>query len=222
MLSGYIDYNEFKPEPIIPQKVGVDDVIEIFSKTETQATEVDYGYTEQKGIGQKPTLIATGEGLKKYSLPIKLHHSFCHPGQIIKDLELKAENCEIIDYFQQDNYIGKYVISKIAKNTIEQYLDTILCADLTVDLIEAPSKQDEEFKQQNKKKTQPTGELKKVETKPQKAVRNIVNKTQNFYETLTDNVLDTALRKADSYLNTVTNGVSGDIKNGVIDAIQPL
>ena len=219
MYNLYTDYNEFSEQSSTTTKVGVDDVLEIFSKTEVQATDTEYGYSEQKAIGQKATILATGEALKRYSLPIKLHHFFCDPAQIINDLKEKASNSEVINYFQADSFIGKYVISKISENMIERYQDKILCAEITVELLESPSSKDKEFKSQTKTSKQPSGNIKKVETKPQAAVRKVTEQTKSTFDLLTDEALNIALRQGDSYLNSVSNGISTDIKNGVINVI---
>lgn len=220
MLEGQVEYNkDLTPNPVLQGKIGVDEVLDILAKTEIHETETEYGYTEQKGIGSKPTIVATGEALKRYSLPMKLHVSFCNPSQIIKDLESKAKNREVFDYFQGENYIGRYVIYKIHKSTIEQYLEQIICAEISVELLESSSDDDKTYKPQTKKRKQPSGDLKKVEIKPQTPVQKVTVKTKSISESLTKEVLNAALRRGDSYINSITNKIPSEIKNGVSNVV---
>ena len=84
---------------------------QIFNRTETLEYSKEYKYIEQTSVNGKPSIIAGDENLKSFSLRIKLHYSFCNPQNIIDELEEKAENREIINYFQHGVYIGDYVIN---------------------------------------------------------------------------------------------------------------
>ena len=88
------------------------DLTEIFDRTETLNFSKEVQYTQQQGIIGKATLAAGAENLKVYPLKIRLHYSFCTPSEVIKEIEQKIADKEIIDYFQGSEYIGKYVITK--------------------------------------------------------------------------------------------------------------
>lgn len=219
MLNGYISLNQFLEKTdteITPVIIGEGDVLDIFSKTEASQTETEYGYTEVKGINTKPSLIASGEGLKHYSLPIKLHASYCRPDKIISELEDKASKREVVDYFQEDSYIGKYVINKISKNILSTYLGYTICAELNVDLVEY-YEEPEDFAPQKKVVKNPGQDLKSVlKKKLNPAVKvNTTTQSQSFFSSLTDAALDAAIRQGKSYLSEKTNGVSDDIVSAI-------
>lgn len=219
MLKGYISTNQFFEKTdtaITPVIIGEGDVLDIFSKTEASQTDTEYGYSEIKGINSKPSLIASGEGLKHYTLPIKLHASFCRPDKIIAELEEKASKREVIDYFQGDSYIGKYVINKISKNILSTYLGYTISAEIGVDLIEY-YEEPGEFTPQKKVVKNPGQDLKSViKKKLNPAVKvDTTTQSQSFFSSLTDAALDAAIRQGKSYLSEKTNGVSDDIISAV-------
>lgn len=181
-------------------KIGEFNVLDILSKVENLSTETEYGYSEQKAIGEKPSLVAKGEGLNRYSLPIKLHINYCDPDKIISGLEEIARNNEVFPYFQADNYVGEFVISKVAKNIIEQYNGKTFYAEIVVDLIEAAEKK-EGYSQQTKTSKNPTKTLKSVNSVSFVEPVNVVaSSSASFFDNLTDSALDKALRQTDNYI----------------------
>lgn len=180
-------------------KIGSVNVLDILSKVENLQTETEYGYSEQKAIGEKPTLVAKGESLRRFSLPIKLHVNFCNPDKIIAGLREKGSNNEIFSYFQGSTYIGEFVISKVAENIIEKYNGITHYAEITVDLIEAADKK-ETFSPQTKTLKNPTSNLKSVNATSFVAPVSVpVSSNLSFFDTLTDSALDKALRQANDY-----------------------
>lgn len=192
-------------------RIGENNVYEIFDKIENCETETNYGYSQQKGIGQKPVPVFTGEELKAYSLNIKLHFDYCNPDNIIARLEEKAKQQEVFSYFQGDKYIGEYVITKIAKNILSKFENVTLYAEIVVDLLEVPQDENEEFEQQTKSEVEPPADAQTVtQSKFQNAVTVAKNTAGSVFERLTDKVIDEALRNAESYVNSSIGGAIGD------------
>lgn len=192
--------------------IGETDVFEILNCAEELETSTEYGYTQQKGIGQKPVLVYTGEGLKQYSLPIKLHHSYCRPDYILEELKLKATEHEAFSYFQGEKYIGEYVITNIAEKLINTHQGVTLYAEITVDILENPNVKDEEFQQQTKTNKQIPHDAKTVSEKVSKTPVKITKDTGiDVFKKLTEKAVDTALRNANSYLSGTIGGVTGGI-----------
>ena len=190
-------------------RIGENDVTEIFRKSENADTETEYGYTEQKGIIGKPSIVATGEGLQRYSLPIKLHFQYCNPSKIIKDLKEIAKNNEIISYFQDDEYKGEFVITKIAESPKNHYKDKLLYTEITVDLLEYPIDPDEEYTQGTNPNKSWMDNL--IEDKastiaaPVKAASSVTNSMA--VQMVTDAALDFALGQVNSYISSGTGGL---------------
>lgn len=193
-------------------RIGENDVFEILDKIENCETETVYGYSQQKGIGQKPVPIYTGEELHTYSLNIKLHFDYCNPDDIIKRLKEKAEQQEVFSYFQDEKYIGEYVITKIGENVLSKYQGVILYAEIVVDLLEVPQEQEESYEQQTKTEVEPPADAQTVtQSKFQNAVTVAKNTAGSVFERLTDKVIDEALRNAESYVNSSIGGTIGGI-----------
>lgn len=192
--------------------IGETNVFDILNCAEELETSTEYGYSQQKGIGQKPVLVYTGEGLKQYSLPIKLHHSYCRPDYIIEELKLKAGAHEAFSYFQGEKYIGEYVIANIAEKLINTYQGVTLYAEITVDILESPDIEDEEFQQQTKTNNEIPADAQTVSGKvPKTPVESVKNIGSDVFNKLTDDALNSALRKANSYIDGTIGGISGGV-----------
>lgn len=199
LLGGYI-------------RIGENDVFEILDKVEEIETETNYGYSQQKGIGQKPIPVATGEELKKYSLNIKLHFEYCNPDSIIKRLKEKAEDNEIFSYFQENRYIGEFVIERIHERILNRYQGVILVAEITVDLLEYPIEFEENFEQQTKFTPSISNRVQTVSEKGLKTAIDVVKANSNsIFDTLTEKMINKALRNAESYVNATIGGTTGGI-----------
>lgn len=220
MLNGYISQNVYKNQDQEIQnelyKYGEDDVLEILEKKHQHLTENQYTYTEQKGITGKPDIIAGAESVKRYNFPVILHFSFCNPDKIIKGLEEKAKNKETFDYFDGENFLGRFVIENISTNKLSTYQGRTLSAELSVSLLEAPEDEEKEYSQQDKQNKKPQGNIKEVKPKiVQPPVKTDVMPNTGIFEKLTDSALNKALRQGESYLNMKTNGITGDIINAI-------
>lgn len=112
---------------------------QILNRSETREYTKDYKFNEHEGIGGKPEITAGNENLKRFPLKIKLHPNFCNPQKIINEIEKKAENREIINYFLGGKYIGDYVIERYHVNIIQTIKDTVFYAEVEVDLLENPA-----------------------------------------------------------------------------------
>lgn len=168
---------------------------QILNRTEVQDCTKEYKYNEQEGIGGKPSIVAGGENLRKYNLKIKLHANFCNPYSVIKQIEEKAEKKETINYFQNGEYIGDFVINRFYKNIIQTIKNAIYYAEVEIELIENPDSITE-FKQNNVKVDQITQEA--VNSKSSK-MKNFLNKTKKL---IVNNVFE----------SVVTTLQTGDIK----------
>lgn len=193
--------------------IGEENVFDILSCTEELETSTEYGYSQQKGIGQKPVLVYNGEGLKQYSLPVKLHHSYCRPDFILEQLKMKGSEREPFSYFQGEKYIGEYVIEKITEKIVNAYQGVTLYAEIIVDILEFADLEDEEFEQQTKTNVEITSDVKSVSNDIPKTPVELVKDTGNdVFKKLTDDAVNQALRTAKSYLD----GTIGEITNGSI------
>ena len=194
--------------------IGEDNVFDIFNEVEKRRDASEYGYSEQKSIGQKPVLTYTGEGLKKYSLTVMLHHSYCRPDYIIQELKAKAATGESFSYYQGQKYIGEYVITNIDIDTIDEYKNVTLCAELNVEFLECIEElEDEEYEQQTKTQVEiPEDKIKSVSNSaPMTPVEAIKANPASVFETLTESVIDKALRNAESYVNSSIGGIAGGL-----------
>lgn len=188
-------------------KIGEKDVFEIFSKIENFETETEQGYTQQKAIGRKATLVKQGEVLKSISLPIKLHASYCNPDDIITRLEEKVITGETFSFYQHEKYIGEYVVSKVHSNRLDQINGITIYAEITVDLLEDFEDADEEFQPQSKV----TPKLENIQTVQETTYKSPVDfvkkQGSNIFAKLTDKVLDNAMRTAEGYINSSIGGL---------------
>lgn len=194
------------------RRIGEVDVFEILNVVENCETETTYGYSQQKGIGRKPVLVATGEELKSFSLNIKLHFDYCNPDDILTRLKEKAKAEESFSYFQGDKYIGEFVINKIHENVLSKYEDVILYAEITVDILEYCDPDEDEYEQQDKTKKETPADVQTVtKDKYKKPVDYVKNNKEDIFSTLSDKVINKALRNAESYINSSIGGISGGI-----------
>lgn len=194
--------------------VGEENVFDILNETEDRRYNCEYGYSEQKSIGQKPVLTFTGEGLKKYNFSITLHHSFCRPDYIIQELQAKGESGEPFSYYQGQKYIGEFVINNIDINPVDEYEDVTLCAVLGIEILEYIQElDDEDYDQQTKTQVEiPENKIKSLSTSvPTTPVEAIKSNPVSVFETLTETVIDKALRNAESYINSSIGGIAGGL-----------
>lgn len=168
---------------------------QILNRSEIMDCSKEYIYNEQEGISCKSSIISGGESLMKYSLKVKLHGSFCNPAKIIKQIEEKAEKREIINYFQNGEYIGDFVINRFYKNIVQTIKQAIYYAEIEVDLLENPDSTTE-FQQNNVKAEEITVEA--VNSNSSK-MKNFLNQTQKM---IVDNIFD----------SVITTLQTGDIK----------
>lgn len=168
---------------------------QILNRSEVIDCTKEYKYNEQEGIGGKPSIVAGGENLLKYMLRVKLHGSFCKPAQVIKQIEDKAQKKEIINYFQNGEYIGDFVINRFYKNIVQTINQAIYYAEIEIDLLENPDNITE-FKQNETKAEEITTEA--VSSKSSK-MKKFLNDTKKM---IVNNIFDSA----------VTTLKTGDIK----------
>lgn len=223
-----------KTENLIASTLITDELKLLEKQAEKETHSIEISYTQQKGIGAKPSIIQAGETLQTHSLPLKLHSNFCDPDEIINKLEQRAKNKEPFQYFQGEAYEGLYVITKVLRDTISRRNDgSVICADLTVELLEVPIDEEEEFQQQKKEEKKPQSKLQKVREKlkvPEKLKKSlnlipdsIKAKGLGYLDDMSnglasealssDSLLDVALRNTQSYLNVKTNGISDELWN---------
>lgn len=126
------------------------DLQTIFDRCEAFSTQKNYKYSEQEAINGKPSIMKLGENLKRFPLSITLHSSFCDIDEVIKAIEQKAENGEVISYFRQNVYIGEYVIEAYSINMQKVYNGIPVLAELTLDLLE--TQEEKTFTEQLKTK----------------------------------------------------------------------
>lgn len=192
-------YNNFMG---ITEFIGETNVFDILNCTEQIETSSEYGYTQQKGIGQKPKLVYTGEGLKQYSLNVKLNHKYCRPDYIIEQLKAEAAAHTPFSYYQGDLYIGEYVITRVNERKTDVYKSVTLNAEITVDILECPSDASEEFEQQTKvNRSMPLDAKSVTDTTIKPPVDVAKDVAGDVFSRLTEKAVDKALRTGTSYLN---------------------
>lgn len=197
-VSNFFGKNEFGGI----QKIGKENVYDIFSKVTEFEKVIEHKYSEQAGIGGKASLTYSGEELKKYSLPIKLHASFCDPDDIIKRLEEKAELKEVFPFYLNGRYEGQYVVNKVQSRIIDTIYGATVYAQITVDLIE-DAQPDEEYEQQTITTVTFDGsDIKDSANSVKTPVEIIKNEGKNIFDKLTDKVIKEATRTADGYINS--------------------
>lgn len=189
-------------------KIGLTNVYDILQKAENLETEYSVNYAEQKGIGCKPTLCFTGEELKKYSIPLKLHAAFCNVDDIISALEQKAKEQEVFPLYRKNGFLGRFVITSVHKNIINAIDDITIYAEVSVDITEYYDDETTEYTQQAKTNdTTNFDMLSKVQKSVNKAVVKYVPKpAQNIFERLTDSAIKTAVRESEGWINSNTWG----------------
>lgn len=190
--------------------IGEFDVFEILNKAESLDTDFEQGYSEQKGIGQKPTIVASGETLKRYSIPITLHISYCNPDDIIEKLEEKVQSREIFSWYRGDIYMGEFVVNKVHK-TIEDVMDNhTIYAKITVDLLEYyDDTKEEEFEQQTLKSVSidKNAVLTETVSSYKSPVEVVKQEVDNIYAKLTDKVINDSMRTAESTIGSFIGGL---------------
>lgn len=192
-------YNDFMG---ITDFIGEENVFDIFNCVEEIETATEYGYSQQKSIGQKPVLTYTGEGLKQYTLNVLLNYKYCRPDYIIEKLKENAALELPFSYYQGDKYIGEYVITRINEKLKDTYKGVTLNAEISVDILECPVLQDEEYEQQTKTTPDISADIKSVsETGIKTPVSVIKDTAEDVFARITDIAADKALRTAGSYLN---------------------
>ena len=156
------------------------DVLQLAENIETTK---EYKYIEQKSINGKPDIFYTGENLKRYPLKVTLHNSFCNIENILSELEKYGKNQQTISYYQNNNYIGEYVIEKYNIDIEKKYLNTIIYAKLSITLLEG-----ETFEQKNKIKINYDNIEKLTQTQYKQFIKKLENIHLNSY--LTENYFD--------------------------------
>ena len=148
---------------------------QILSKAESIELTTEYKVNEHETIGGKPHISVGGEILKRYSLPLKLHASFCKPQEILEEIEYLASTRTTINYFQYDKYIGDFVIERVQQKIKQVILNAVFYAEVTIDLVENPDSITE-FEEQDE------GENITAETVSENSniMNDFVEKTQNL------------------------------------------
>lgn len=188
-------------------RLGEPDVTEILSRIETAAEENNYKYTVQTGITGKSSLVKGADELKTIPLEIELHHQFCRPDVIIRELKKKAKTQEPFDYYQQKTYLGQFLIQKIDTEIFNKIDGIITHAKVTVELLECPPQTPEEFEQQTKKAAMNPKEIPETPPKITKPSDLLTATPGDIWDTLSDMAIDKALRKAGSYINGTIGGI---------------
>lgn len=200
---------------------------QILNRSEVLDCTKEYKYNEQEGIGGKPSIIAGGENLRKFSLKIKLHASFCKPAEIIKNIEEKAEKKEVINYFQNGEYIGDFVINRFYKNIIQTIQQAIYYAEIEIDLLENPDSITE-FQQNNVKADEITQEA--VSSTSSKMKKFISKTKKMIVDTVFESVM-TAVQTGDiqglsdtgiKILNQFNTSIAAEIKTAGLNQAVPI
>ncbi|MBR1754497.1 hypothetical protein IJ732_06635 [bacterium] len=110
---------------------------QIFARAEEIQYEKNIHYTETTAISGKTYLGSSLEGLKKISLKIYLHCSFCNPQEVIDEIENYSKNKKVFDYFQNEKYMGEFLITKYDVSLTQVFNETLICAIINVQLTEA-------------------------------------------------------------------------------------
>lgn len=202
-------YNDFLG---ITNFIGEENVFDILNCVEELETDYEYGYSQQKGIGQKPVLVYNGEGLRQCSLNVKLHHKFCRPDYILEQLKEKAAAHVPFSYYQNEKYQGEFVITNIREKILNTYKGVTLNGEVTVDILECITTEDEEFEQQTKTTVEIPDDVKSVsDTVVKTPVQVAKDVAGDVFTKLTEKAVDSALRTATSYMSGVISGGSSGI-----------
>lgn len=156
------------------------DVLQLAENIETTK---EYKYIEQKSINGKPDIFYTGENLKRYPLKVTLHNSFCNIENILADIERYAKEQKTLSYYQNNNYIGEYVIEKYSIDIEKKYLNTIIYAKLSITLLEGGT-----FEQKSNIKVNYDNLEKLTQSQYKQFIKNLENIRINNY--LTENYID--------------------------------
>ena len=179
----------------------------IFDRTENLNFTKEVNYTYQLGIIGKPSLIAGAENLKMYPLSIKLHHSFCNPQKIIDEIEEKISKKEIIDYFQGNVYIGKYVLQNLSVEVLEQIDGNITACVINLQLLES-GENDTDFVQQT------------VNNEAEGLIANSQNvHSQNKFLAKSNAVINFVKQQAENIKNSMFSSVMGVIQSSEISSL---
>jgi hypothetical protein len=186
---------------------------QILNRTESISYSKKFKYSEQYGINGKPAIVSTNENLKIYPLKIKLHNSFCNPQTIIDEIEQKAQNREIINYFQNGKYIGNYVISDFNVKIIQKISDIIVLAEININLLEKP---DTNFGILSKIFEKPKINLSKTNANSKK-IKSFLNKADlisntNLYNNILNNIPNNLSLEEEKFLKNIVNMIIEDIK----------
>lgn len=188
-------------------RIGEPDVTEIFSRIEITEGDTEYKYNVQTGITGKSSLVRSADDIRRFSIPITLHHQFCRPDVIIRKLKEKASLEEAFSYYQQKTYMGEFVISKVSEKILNKVNGIATHAEVTVELLECPPQTPEEYEQQTKKAaTNP----KEVAEKPKKITKPkdiLTVKPKDIWSTLSDVAVNKAIRKSESYISGSIGGI---------------
>lgn len=190
---------------------------QILNRSEVMDCSKEYTYNEQEGINCKPSIISGGESLMKFSLKVKLHGSFCKPAQIINQIEEKAEKKEIINYFQNGDYIGDFVINRFYKNIIQTIKQAIYYAEIEVDLLENPDSITE-FQQNNVKAEEITAEAVSANSSKMKKFLNQAQKM--IVNNIFDSVITTLQTGDITGLNDIGMQIFNQFNNSIISEIK--
>lgn len=190
---------------------------QLFDRTENLENSKEYNYIEQEAINGKASIISGNETLKHYPLKFKLHHSFCNPQLIIDEIEEKAENREIINYFQHGNYIGDYVINNYNVNVMQKINDVVIYAEVEIELLENPDSITE-FEQQTK--IIPDVELPIVSENSNK-MKNFLDKAKAMIRTTVFDVVLSSLQNGNiSYLSDAGKQIFNRLEGQIISEIK--
>lgn len=188
-------------------RLGEPDVTQILSLIETAQSETEYKYSVQTSIAGKSALTRGADDVRRLNLPINLHHKFCRPDVIIRELKLKAASNEPFSYYQQKTYLGEFVIARIKEDIINKIDGITTFAQIEVELLECPPQTPDDFEQQSKKAAINPKEVPETPPKITKPKDLLTASKEDIWDTLSDAVLDKGLRKAESYINGTIGGI---------------
>ena len=187
------------------QKIGKTNIYAIFEKAENLTTEYGQNYAEQKGIGTKPTVVYLNGELKKYSLTIKLHASYCDPDYIIKALENKAKLREIFSFYYKTSYIGEFFIESVQSSKIDCINGITVYGEITVRLTEYYDGETD-YTQQTVSGTN-LDDLEDYVESTSKAAVTVSSTSSNIFSRLTTTVINDMTRTGESYINSTIGGL---------------
>lgn len=200
----------------------------IFDRTENLNFSKEVNYTQQQGIIGKATLSAGAENLKMYPLTIKLHNSFCNPNKVIKEIEEKIANCEVIDYFQGSVYIGKYVLRNLQVEVLELIDGLISACIINLELLEAGEKE-ENFVQQVVDETAEgltnanntiAGRAKTFLASSNPVMNFVKKQAQNIKEQMVNSALDVLENGDFSSLSDIGKITAREVVGSIVNDIQ--